>query len=163
MRLVLVAAVLAAGSAGGQEVSFDIGPTEACLAAAQGAAQAEACIGAAANACMATPDGSTTVGMGYCLDQEWQYWDGRLNRAYGDLMKRHKADDADMASMGAAVPSLAAGLKAMQRAWIPFRDAACDYERAQWGGGTGGGPATLGCLMLLTGRQALMLQARLDG
>jgi uncharacterized protein YecT (DUF1311 family) len=49
----------------------------------------------------------------------------------------------------------------MQRAWIGYRDAACDYERAQWGGGSGGGPATAGCLMRLTGEQALALEGRL--
>ena len=46
----------------------------------------------------------------------------------------------------------------MQRAWIGWRDATCDYERAQWGGGTGGGPATVACLMRLTGEQALYLE-----
>ena len=42
--------------------------------------------------------------------------------------------------------------------WIGYRDATCDYERSQWGGGTGGGPATLGCLMRLTGEQTLYLE-----
>ncbi len=164
MRAVIVAMV-AMGAAGGalaQDISFDISPTESCLAEAVSAAGAEDCIGVSANACMETPDGSTTVGMGYCLEREWLYWDAQLNEAYGGLMARHRKDDAEMAAIGATVPSMADALKAMQRAWIPFRDAACDYERSQWGGGTGGGPATVGCLMLQTARQALALQLRLQ-
>lgn len=160
MRLAVVMVAVLAGGAQAQDIPFDIGATEACLAAAQSPSQAEACIGTSANACMSTPDGSTTVGMGFCLDAEWQWWDARLNRVYGELMARHKKDDAEMAAIGATVPSLADSLKAMQRAWIPFRDTACDYERAQWGGGTGGGPATLGCLMMQTGRQTLALEWR---
>ena len=49
----------------------------------------------------------------------------------------------------------------MQRAWIAYRDAACAYEASQWGGGTGAGPAATGCMMTLTGRQALALEERL--
>lgn len=110
---------------------------------------------------MASPDGGTTVGMGFCLGAEWEWWDARLNATYKQLMEQHKAADAEMAAAGATVPSLADALRAMQRAWLPFRDAACDYERANWGGGTGAGPATAGCLMVQTGRQALSLEARL--
>ena len=46
----------------------------------------------------------------------------------------------------------------MQRAWIEYRDATCAYEAAQWGGGTGAGPAFAGCLMRLTAEQALYLE-----
>lgn len=162
MRAVLMVAFLAAADARAQDMAFDIGATRNCVAGAVSQAQAEACIGAAASLCMSTPDGSTTAGMGFCLEQEWQWWDARLNAAYGALMARHRRDDAEMAAVGATVPSLAETLRAMQRAWMPFRDAACDYERAQWGGGTGGGPATLGCLMDLTARQALALERRLS-
>ena len=52
----------------------------------------------------------------------------------------------------------AVALRAMQRAWIGFRDATCDYERSLWGGGTGGGPATAACLMRMTGEQTLYLE-----
>ncbi|MFT5363966.1 MAG: hypothetical protein ACI9VX_001592 [Dinoroseobacter sp.] len=46
----------------------------------------------------------------------------------------------------------------MQRAWIEYRDATCSYEAAQWGGGTGAGPAFAGCLTRLTAEQALYLE-----
>lgn len=142
-----------------QDLSFSPAATETCLAGTMDADARHACIGASANACMTdTPGGETTVGMGGCLARELEYWDGRLNAAYGSLRDKSKATDAEMAEIGATVPSLAGTLLAMQRAWITWRDATCDYERAQWGGGTGGGPATYACLMRLTGEQALYLE-----
>lgn len=165
MRRLLWVAVLAApalGPAAAQDIPFDIAATEACLAEAVAPLDAEACIGTSANLCMESPMGSSTVGMGFCLEQEWLWWDARLNATYGEVMAQHKRADAEMAELGATVPSLSESLKAMQRAWIPFRDAACDYERAQWGGGTGGGPATVACLMVQTGRQTLALESRLQ-
>lgn len=163
MKRVVAMLALCGSGAMAQDLAFDPGPTVACLAQADiGSNAAFDCIGRAADACMATPDGGTTVGMGYCLGAEWEWWDARLNGAYAALMERHKATDAEMAGLGATVPSLSETFKAMQRAWIPFRDAACDYERANWGGGTGGGPATAACLMVQTGRQALSLESRLE-
>jgi uncharacterized protein YecT (DUF1311 family) len=64
-----------------------------------------------------------------------------------------------MADLGSAAPSQGDALKNMQRAWIAYRDATCDYERSHWGGGTGGGPATVSCLMYMTAEQALYLEA----
>jgi uncharacterized protein YecT (DUF1311 family) len=62
-------------------------------------------------------------------------------------MATHAEGDAGAKADGLTVPPVAEALRDMQRAWIAYRDASCDYERAQWGGGTGGGPATAGCLM----------------
>ncbi|MGQ0563647.1 MAG: lysozyme inhibitor LprI family protein [Gemmobacter sp.] len=162
--LVCVVAVGTAGVAAAQDLSFDPAATQTCLDEADWTeGPPYDCVGEAANACMSTTDGSTTVGMGFCLDAEWQWWDARLNRVYADLMAQDKAADDAMAEAGTTVPSLADNLRAMQRAWIPFRDAACDYEMAQWGGGTGQGPALVGCLMMETGRQTLSMEARLGG
>ncbi len=146
-----------------QDLTFSPAATESCLAAAPELLQQEVCVGRSATACMEdTVGGETTVGMGGCLDRELAYWDARLNAAYQALMAANKADDAEMKELGATVPSLSKTLREMQRSWIPYKDATCDYERAQWGGGTGGGPATLHCLMTLTGAQALRLEARLN-
>jgi uncharacterized protein YecT (DUF1311 family) len=160
MAALTVAALCPARPALAQELVFDPAPTEACLAAAP--ADLASCIGHASDACMTeNADGETTVGMGFCLAEEWEWWDARLNTAYGGLMDRHRATDADLKLIGSTVPSLAEALRDMQREWIGYRDAACGYERAQWGGGTGGGPAFVGCLMQLTGEQALALEGRL--
>ncbi len=143
-----------------QDMTFDPAPTEACLAAAT--ADPASCIGHAADACMLENEqGDTTMGMGFCLSQEWQWWDARLNAAYGALMEKHEAGDAQVKAEGLEVASVAEALRAMQRAWIVSRDAACDYERAQWAGGTGGGPATAACLMQQTGVRTLELEGKI--
>lgn len=161
-RLTLAAlAALLAIPAAAQDLNFNIGPTLACLGRAQTDAPGDpSCIGTAAEVCMeVTPGGFSTVGMAGCIDRELQYWDARLNDSYQLLRQTHKAADRDMAGTG--VPSMELALRDMQRAWITFRDATCDYERSLWGGGTGGGPATVGCLMRLTGQQALYLEGQM--
>ena len=160
MRWLAVLLVLGSAAAA-QEIPFSAEATESCVAAAEDVAGKEACIGRAADGCMATPDGGTTVGMGFCLDAEWRYWDERLNAAYAALLQMEEASDELMKTYGSAAPSTVAALKEMQRAWIPWRDAACAYEVSTWGGGTGGGPAGTACLMTMTGKQALALEDRL--
>jgi len=159
MKIAAIALACALPGAGqAQELIFNMRQTLSCIEAAPTGAAARACIGASANACMnATDMGSTTVGMGGCIDRELSYWDGRLNASYRALRARDRSEDAEFAGAAGYV-SQADALRDMQRAWIGWRDATCDYERAQWGGGSGGGPATLGCLMRLTAEQALYLE-----
>ncbi len=116
------------------------------------------CVGRAAQACMTTPGGDTTIGMIDCLGAENAYWDARLNAAYAARMAESRQADAETARLGSASASLEDTLRAMQRAWIGYRDAACLHEQAQWRGGTGGGPATMACHMHETARQALKLE-----
>jgi uncharacterized protein YecT (DUF1311 family) len=85
--------------------------------------------------------------MGGCLDQERKFWDARLNARYRELTAQH-ADD----------PLIGERLRDMQRAWIGYRDARCDYEFVQWRGGTGGGPAVIACLMQSTAEQVFTLE-----
>lgn len=151
-----------------QQVDFDPAPTASCLAAASDTRQAEApkavdCAGMAAETCMsATPGGYSTAGMIGCLSQELDWWDAELNRAYGAAMKMARAEDADLGgASGGAVPQ-ATALRSMQRAWIPYRDARCVFERSRWGGGTGGGPAEVSCLLYVTARQALYLRSLVE-
>ena len=75
-------------------------------------------------------------------------------------MARAKAFDVDMATEENGLLSAEETLRGMQRAWIAYRDAKCEFVRAQWSGGTGQGPAMLSCLMQETGRQALWLQVQ---
>lgn len=159
MRLAFVVLLLPSFAVA-QDMVFDPAPTEACLAAAP--ADLASCVGHAADACMAeNPQGDTTMGMSFCLSQEWEWWDARLNAAYAALMEKHEAGDAQVKAEGLEVASVAEALRAMQRAWIVYRDAACDYERAQWAGGTGGGPATAACLMQQTGVRTLELEGKI--
>lgn len=160
--LVLSLGCLAASApAVAEDFIFEPAVTEACLS--DGTFDRSDCIGAAAGMCMERNEGGeTTVGMGACLSREFEWWDARLNDAFVRLMPLHEATDAEMADIGATVPGLADSLLAMQRAWIVWRDAACAYEYAQWGGGTGGGPSATACMMRLTAEQALALEDRID-
>ena len=151
-------------AANAQELVFSPDSTEICLDGLGDAEKPGDCIGASATACMeATEGGWSTVGTGACLEAERAYWDQRLNVAYRALMEKRRADDAELVDLGYPSASLAVTLRDMQRAWIGFRDAACAYERAQWTGGSGAGPATLSCLMYRTGEQALYLETNLTG
>lgn len=149
-------AVLCAGPVAAQDLVYSEQPTGACLAA--GAVPAAVCVGRSAEACInATEDGKTTMGMIGCYDRERVYWDGRLNVAYGVAMT--EARRMDVATEGArGVASREEALREMQRAWLPFRDRKCHYARTAWGGGSGGGPATVSCLMTETAKQALWLE-----
>ena len=160
-RWILICLV-AAPMAAAQELPYSPEATEACLAKAILPSEDEACIGTSAQLCIDTPDGYTTVGMGFCLGHERDYWDARLNAAYGQLMEIEKSVDDEMTKLGSSVPSSVEALRNMQRAWITFRDSACAYERVQWGGGSGGGPAVANCQMVMTGQQALRLEYRLE-
>ena len=157
MRGLVVLALLASPVAA-QDLVFSPAATESCLATTQDYDGRHACIGLSARQCMTnTPGGETTVGMGGCWGAELDYWDARLNAAYADVVAAARAIDADMAEIGATVASQEDALRAMQRAWITFRDTTCDYEYSQWGGGSGGGPAIAGCMMRMTGEQTLYL------
>lgn len=116
------------------------------------------CAGRAAQACIARPGQDNTVGMIACLDAEWRYWDTRLNAAYSRQLAAAGQQDTEMTSIRATVASQKDSLRAMQRAWIAFRDATCRHEQAQWLGGTGAGPATMACHLHETARQALRLE-----
>lgn len=153
MRGLIAALMLMPLPVAAQEILFDIAPVEACIRAGGG----ETCAGKAAEKCMeVTPGGHTTVGMGTCADRERAYWDGWLNAVYQQLYARLAAQDAQVPSHA---PKEAGALCEMQRAWIGFRDAKCGYEAAQWGGGTGAGPASVTCHLHETARQMLYLQS----
>ncbi|SMP30628.1 lysozyme inhibitor LprI family protein [Shimia sagamensis] len=161
-KIVTFSAAVATGVAVSAEELTSLSPaaTERCLAEMTENQNPTSCIGSSANLCMETTEGGwSTYGMSHCLDQERQYWDDRLNAAYKNVRTKRKATDTEMAELGSAAPSQGDALKKMQRAWIAYRDATCDYERSLWGGGTGGGPATVSCLMYLTAEQALYLEA----
>lgn len=154
IRHVFIALMLATPAVA-QDIEFSTDATENCLEN-----DGADCIGRSADACMEATDGGTsTAGMGACLEKELEWWDGRLNAAYGKAMEvARSADEAE----GERSLTQADALRDMQRAWITFRDAKCDWETVQWGGGTGAGPARLSCLMHTTGEQSLVLERHLE-
>ena len=154
--LALIVGLVPVRRAYGQTPAFDARLTQACLD--QGGWRD--CIGIAAQACMnKTPGGLSTAGMVICNGAEADWWDARLNVEYRALMERLRAEDAawqpvpDMPPR----PSGAEGLRAVQRAWIAYRDATCAFEQARWWGGTGASVAGAGCRLRLTAEQVLAL------
>ena len=139
---------------------YDPAILEACLGS-RPPDKAEVCIGLGARACLETEAGRTTPGVGYCYGAEWEDWDARLNAVYAALIPQLRELDADNAGGPLDLPSSEEALRRAQRAWIAFRDAACDWEYTRWSGGTGGGPASAECMMRLTAQQTLFLQDRL--
>lgn len=158
MRL-LPALLLLALPVQAQDMTFDITPTLTCVDVAPDTIAAKMCIGEAASACMEQDMGFTTVGMGFCLDQELSYWDGVLNESYQKLRAALIVSDQ---TLPASLPSQANSLRDMQRAWIAFRDTKCSFEASLMQGGTAGSTVFLSCAMQLTGEQALFLQTTAD-
>lgn len=143
------------------EPDFDPSILESCLADATIEDKTD-CLRKASAQCMETENGYTTIGMTYCTGEEYDLWDARLNAAYQEAMTVSK--DYDTREQVAGVEMQAPLLKEMQQKWIAFRDAACAFERSQWGGGSGGGPATMSCMLEMTARQAEYLRSfRLPG
>lgn len=158
MKPLGIALMLCASPPAAQDLQYTDRGTEICLADADGFAAEMACVGVSANQCMEdSPGGSSTYGMGGCLDRELQFWDQRLNDKYAAVMVQAKRMDADAIPGPEGSPGVADALREMQRAWIVFRDKACTYEASLWQGGTGRGPAAINCLMQQTARQALSL------
>lgn len=168
MRLPATAAALAFSLAAapaltqekGDGLRFDGARIAACLDAGGW----RDCIGLESQACIeATPGGYSTVGMAGCVNAEAEWWDARLNERYRELMAQERAGDADWQPIPGLPPrpSGVESLRAMQRAWIAFRDATCAYEELQWWGGTGASGAGAGCRMRLTAEQVLALMSYL--
>lgn len=167
IRIALCLALFAAAPVLAQDSSepqFDAALVNTCLATAQ-ARQAqdqqpdwESCVAVSADPCMQGAVGSSTVGTSMCLSQEYDIWDAKLNEAYQAILSEAEATDKEMAELGSAAEKQVPYLRDMQRNWISFRDAACAFERSRWGGGTGGGPAAIECMMRLTAQQYFWLQ-----
>ena len=154
-RLAALMLVAMPGAAAAQDVIFDIAPTASCVAEGNG----EVCIGAATSACFNANDaGFTTSGILQCIGQEHTWWDARLNRVYAELKADLAARDADTPD----APEQARALVEMQRAWIPYRDARCLFDRSEWGNGTAAGTAHASCMLELTAQQALLLEERMQ-
>lgn len=93
------------------------------------------------------PDKLPQLGMNYCAYQEWQAADVELNAKYKRAVAAMKRLDADLpANQKGAFKSL----REAQRAWITFRDKACEAEGYLFRGGSMEPLIVSGCKALLT-------------
>ncbi|MGB0901394.1 lysozyme inhibitor LprI family protein [Halocynthiibacter sp.] len=160
--IIIVLAVLILGQPVlAQDISFDESLSLSCYyeSGEPGHASQDDCVGVSANACMETPGGASTVGMGFCLQAEHQMWDALLNEAYTNLRTRLAENDANTDE---GAPNQVDALRDMQRAWITYRDANCAFERSLWGNGSGAGMAQLACLMNETAQQYFVLASEIE-
>ncbi len=88
----------------------------------------------------------TQMEMNFCAEQDWQAADRVLNAAYAEAMAALKA--WDRANAG-PFPE-ADRLKKAQRAWISYRDLACESEGYPMRGGTAEPLLIYGCLARMT-------------
>ncbi|MEM1373813.1 MAG: lysozyme inhibitor LprI family protein [Pseudomonadota bacterium] len=158
-----LALTLLGAPASAQDIAFDPGPTEVCVASQDNLHSAQLCAGKAAIACMEmTEGGFATVVMSACSQAEAMWWDARLNKAYQETLAASIAADSRAQQIGMRPVGREEALRAMQRAWIAYRDGLCAFERSKWGGGTGQGPAGAGCNLQETARQTLLLEEGLS-
>lgn len=139
---------------------YDPAILQTCLDQTGPRADKSACIGVGADDCIAGDAGSSNVGYGMCMAAEWQDWDERLNDVYVVLGVQQTDLHESLQAYNTAFSNPVEVMRDMQRAWIAYRDLACDWERLQWSGGTGAGPAAAECMLRLTAQQALFLHAR---
>ena len=157
-KALIVLLALLASPAAAQD--FDPKLAEVCLSAGREAIEGgrsvsdglAACVGEAAQACENLSGSPTTLDMNTCRGAEAAWWDDRLNEVYGDLRKLIEARDETRSQ----------GLRDMQRAWIAWRDAACDFEAGEYAGGTLAGTVAASCMMQRTGDQVLWLAGKRD-
>lgn len=154
--LIIALTLLATETVAQDDVVFHTALVQQCFDKARSYGGSDSCIGSAADLCMEQNEGGfSTYGMSHCISLEAEWWDEALNFEYARVLSEAAVLDEELAAEG--LPSVAEALREMQRAWITFRDASCAFEAAQWGGGTGAGPAYNSCVMGLTAEQAITL------
>ena len=89
----------------------------------------------------------TQMDMNQCAYDDWEAADAELNDAYGQAMVLLQGWDADLPKdeQGGAQ-----ALKEAQRAWITFRDKACEAEGYAMKGGSAEPLLVYGCMRQLT-------------
>ena len=163
MKHFLSAVIIALAAPAVAQNGPDYDPTilTSCMTDVVNSTQGFGCIGRAAYACTMTDAGQSTMGYGFCYAEEWQQWDEHLNTSYQALLMQQTVLAADLAEYNENMPDAVELLQKMQRHWIAYRDAMCDWEYVQWAGGTGASPASAECMMRLTALQTLFLNDHL--
>ena len=97
-----------------------------------------------ATPCTNTREGSSNLGTADCYRVEWVIWDNLLNENFKNLM-------------GALDSQQTAKLRAMQQAWIAYRDTTCNFymDKIQ---GSMAIPMGAACAARETARRALLLR-----
>ncbi len=164
-RTVLVMSILATPLWAEESIVKRYGPLlTQCYAQAADTAALKDCIGAMSGNCMAKEDqGETTYGMATCTSSETEVWDGFLNNEYRQTMTYFKVQDMDEAELFPEFANRANALKKAQRAWLVYRDAACDLEYALPGAGSIRQLTGTGCMLQMTAERTIELKQMREG
>lgn len=151
--------ILAAGTAHAELPPFDGEAVEECIAgiSTSDGAVYQQCIGLGSQACLGSSDGTSTAGTVSCLVQETDYWSGKMEGVYDVALAEAGALDEEMAKLESSAPSMSDALEAAQTGWKQFMTSTCDLAAAQFGGGSGAGPAAQACAVQLTAEQYFRL------
>lgn len=101
----------------------------------------------------------TQMDMNQCAYDDWEAADTQLNAVYKQAMALLKTWDADLP---ADEKGGAEALKEAQRAWIIFRDKACEAEGYAMKGGSAEPLLVYGCMRELTEERVGHLKRMLD-
>ncbi len=94
-----------------------------------------------------------------CAYQDWEEADAGLNDVYKEVVSAYTLMDADLPEeLGSGVETL----RNAQRAWITFRDLACEAEGFAMRGGSAEPLLVYGCMRALTEERTQHLQGMLD-
>jgi uncharacterized protein YecT (DUF1311 family) len=101
----------------------------------------------------------TQTEMSQCAYDDWEIADAKLNLAYKRAMQLLKEWDADLPE---DEKGGAAALQEAQRAWITFRDKACEVEGYAMKGGSAEPLLVYGCMRQLTEDRSAQLNGLVD-
>ena len=99
------------------------------------------------------------VDLNACAYQDWEAADADLNAAYKRAMALLQDWDANLP---AAEQGGAQALKEAQRAWITFRDKACEAEGYAFKGGSAEPLLVYGCMRVLTEERTAHLTSMVE-
>ena len=94
-----------------------------------------------------------------CAYEEWEAADADLNAAYESAMQLQESWDADLPD---DEKGGAKALRDAQRAWITFRDKACEAEGYAMKGGSAEPLLVYGCMRQLTEDRSAQLTAMVE-
>lgn len=102
----------------------------------------------------------TQLDMTLCAKKDWEAADAELNAAYKSAMAAMKQTDKDLPE---DLKGAAETLRIAQRAWIPYRDSACDSYGFLARGGSMESMLVLGCRADLTRKRTSELTELVQG
>ncbi|EAQ47002.1 hypothetical protein MED193_17454 [Roseobacter sp. MED193] len=101
----------------------------------------------------------TTREMRHCAALEYERADTELNKTYQAAQRSMRSLDRDLPN---DLKGASASLLRAQRAWIPFRDSACETEGFQFRGGTLEPLMVLTCKTHLTRQRSAQLEELIE-